>query len=319
MTEDRKQKTENRMQMLAIKVIGLFIALLYITLPVYAQDKYTGITSANFLKLDVGARQAAMGGAFVGAGDDANTINYNPAGLVQIGTISLTAMHNQWFQSIKYEYLGYAQKVWWGGIIGGSLVYFHMGDMQGSRFSQGGGYEKAGDFTAWDSWLTFSYAHPLSDSLSIGTNLKIIYEKIESEDATTLAFDLGTFYKTPIDNLSFGLCLQNLGSGLKFIQDKSDLPMNLKGGASVKLLDEHLLIALDVNKPIDNDVNLRLGLEYWLIDAFALRVGYRTDLDIGSGFSGGAGLKIMNYEIDYGFAPYGKLGDTHRISISMKF
>lgn len=293
----------------------IIMSLIVTSGSVYAQDKYTGITSANFLKLDVGARQAAMAGAFGSVADDVYAINYNPAGLVQAGTISLTAMHNQRFQSIKYEYLAYAQKVWWGGVIGGSLGYFHMGDIKGSLV----GNKPAPDFTASDSCLTLSYTHPWSDRFSIGTNLKIIYEKIESEDAATVAFDLGTFYKTPIDNLSFGLCLQNLGSGLKFIRDKSDLPMNLKAGASVKLLDEHLLMALEANKPIDNKVNLRFGLEYWLIDAFALRAGYRTDLDVGSGFSGGVGLKVLNYQIDYGFVPYGKLGDTHRISLSMEF
>ncbi|MDI6735640.1 MAG: PorV/PorQ family protein [bacterium] len=298
-------------------VVG--INLVVISMPVYAQDEYTGITSANFLKLDVGARQAAMAGAFVGVADDVNTINYNPAGLVQAGTISLTAMHNQWLQSIKYEYLGYAQRMWWDGVIGGSLAYLHMGDIPGSRFSPGGGYEKADDFTAYDACLTFSYAQPWSDGLSIGANFKIIYEKIEKENASTIAFDLGAFYKTPIDNLSFGLCLQNLGSGLKFIKEKSDLPMNLKGGVSAKLLDERLLIALDANKPIDNKINGRLGFEYWLIDTFAIRAGYRTDVDIGSGFSGGIGLKLMNYQIDYGFAPYDELGDTHRISLRMDF
>jgi long-subunit fatty acid transport protein len=302
-----------------LNTIFIIISFIVISLPAYAQDKYTGITSANFLKLEVGARQGAMAGAFAGIADDVYTINYNPAGLIQIGTISLTAMHNQWFQSIKYEYLGYAQKVWWGGIIGGSLAYFHTGDIPGSRFSTSGVYERAGDFTAWDSCITLSYAHPWSDKLSIGLNFKIIYEKIETEAAATYAFDLGTFYKTPMDNLSFGLCIQNLGSGLKFIRDKADLPMNLKGGVSIKLLDEHLLIGLDGNKPIDNSLNLRLGLEYWLIDILALRAGYRTDVDIGSGFSGGFGLKIMNYQLDYGFAPYGELGDTHRISISMRF
>jgi len=311
--ENRKLKIENLIRLAIVISLGI------ITLPVYAQDKYTGVTSANFLKLDVGARQAAMAGAFAGVGNDLNTINYNPAGLVQLATTSLTAMHNQWFQSIKYENLGYAHKVWWGGIIGGSMVYFHTGDIQGSRFSQSGIYEKSADFNASDSCLTLSYAHPWSDRFSIGANFKIIYEKIEKEDAATVAFDLGTFYKTPIDNLSFGLCIQNLGSGLKFIQDKSDLPMNLKGGASVKLLDNHLLIALDVNKPIDNDVNLRLGLEYWLVDVLALRAGYRTDMDIGSGFSAGIGIKLMNYHIDYGFVSYGELGDTHRISFSMEF
>lgn len=293
------------------KLIIISAILVIIHIPVHAQNKYTGITSANFLKLDVGARPSAMGGAFVGAADDVNTINYNPAGLVQVGTISLTAMHNQWFQSIKYEYIGYAQKVWWGGVIGGSLVYYHMDDIKGSLV----GDRPASNFNAWSSCLTFSYAHPWSNRFSIGTNLKIIYEKIESEDATTIAFDLGTLYKTPLDNLSFGLCIQNLGSGLRFMQDEFDLPINLKGGVSIKLLDGQLLFTLDANKPIDNDVNLRCGLEYWLIKGFALRAGYRTDVDIGSGFSGGIGLKFRDYQIDCSFGSYGELGNTYRISI----
>jgi len=50
----------------------------------------------------------------------------------------------------------------------------------------------------------------------------------------------------------------------------------------------------------------------------ALRVGYRTGSDV-DGFSGlraGLGLSLHGIGVDYAFAPYGKLGASHRISIS---
>ena len=49
-----------------------------------------------------------------------------------------------------------------------------------------------------------------------------------------------------------------------------------------------------------------------------VRVGYRTGSDV-DGFSGlraGLGLSLHGIGVDYALAPYGKLGASHRISIS---
>ncbi len=50
----------------------------------YFNKEAIGTTSADFLNLPIGARAAAMGGAYTAISEDASGIFWNPAGLVQI-------------------------------------------------------------------------------------------------------------------------------------------------------------------------------------------------------------------------------------------
>jgi hypothetical protein len=64
----------------------------------------------NFLKLGVGARPSALGGAFVAVGGDVNSMYYNPAGLVKIMESQMTVMYNHWFQGVTQHHLGLASQ-----------------------------------------------------------------------------------------------------------------------------------------------------------------------------------------------------------------
>ena len=59
-----------------------------------------------FLKMDVTARAFAMGGAFIGLSDDASTLYYNPAGLMNLKAMEVVASHNMYLADIQYSYLG---------------------------------------------------------------------------------------------------------------------------------------------------------------------------------------------------------------------
>ena len=50
-----------------------------------------------------------------------------------------------------------------------------------------------------------------------------------------------------------------------------------------------------------------------------LRGESKTNQDIGEGITAGIGLKMGKTSIDYAYVPYGDLGDTHRISLGMRF
>lgn len=130
-------------------------------------------------------------------------------------------------------------------------------------------------------------------------------------------------YDTPIPKLSAGLVIQNIGTKIKFMSEGDPLPLNIKLGGVYKLLkDDTLTLALDVNKPIDNEINLHIGGEYWATDMIVLRLGYKTttvgNLGALSGLSMGLGFKWLRYGIDYAWVPYGDLGNTHRFSLSAK-
>ena len=60
--------------------------LVLLTVPAQSAIKKVGQTGLQFLKVDVGARAAAMGGAYNMVGDDAGAIFYNPAGIGKVST-----------------------------------------------------------------------------------------------------------------------------------------------------------------------------------------------------------------------------------------
>ena len=69
--------------MTAKRIISLLVVSAIVgtvVTPSSAQDvSKVGTTAADFLNIDVGPRAMAMGGAFVGAADDASAMYWNPA------------------------------------------------------------------------------------------------------------------------------------------------------------------------------------------------------------------------------------------------
>ena len=72
--------------------------------------------------------------------------------------------------------------------------------------------------------------------------------------------------------------------------------------------------------PIDDTPSLSVGGEYAIMGVFALRTGYKTGSDLGAaaGLRAGCGFILPRIGLDYAFAPYGELGDSHRVSLLVK-
>jgi hypothetical protein len=80
--------------------------------------------------------------------------------------------------------------------------------------------------------------------------------------------------------------------------------------------------------PRDNKINFHTGIEYYLFDVIALRVGYKSEVsnnklgkfkNIPEGLTTGLGIRLGNIQFDYAYVPYGDLGNTHRISLLIRF
>src|SRR5579864_5665137 len=69
-----------------------------------------GTTTANFLKLGVGARAEAMGEAYTAVADDATALHWNPAGITRVAPDggSIAFMHAPYIESTYYDYGGFA-------------------------------------------------------------------------------------------------------------------------------------------------------------------------------------------------------------------
>lgn len=281
------------------------ILLLVFTLSSYAAGP--GTTAANFLKIGVGARAAALGDAFTVIVNDSTSLYWNPAGLARVKERQLSAAYNMWFAGINQGYLSIGLPVA-RGVVAGGINYIDMGDLEGrDEAGNSTGFFKASAFN-----FHLGYAQRARENLIWGISAGLIEDTIADDIKSAYAANFGLLLKSG-EALSLGLALQNIGGKL----GSDPLPFTVKIGMA--LAWEPLTLVLDIAKPADNDVYYGAGVEWWIWDGIALRVGYKTNQDIGSGLTAGLGFKGGKIEFDYAYVPYGDLGNIHKVSVGMSF
>ncbi|MCB4757374.1 MAG: PorV/PorQ family protein [Elusimicrobia bacterium] len=312
--------------------VFLFICLsfyLFTFLPDVSADfrKSVGTSGAQFLKLGVNARAIAMGEAYSAVTDGADAIYWNPAGLYRIENKSFSLMHAVYLQNIYFDFASYAQRIGNAGTFALGVQYLNAGSIdQTDELGTNVGAFKPSDLSISVGWAKkfHEIGNDNIDSI-IGITGKFIRSRI-IETADAGAVDLGVNWNL-FEKwwLSFGI--QNLGSAIKFKEESDTLPVNVRLGSSYQVF-RPFLVALDMNIPRDNNVNVGIGTEYKAMISqegwFAARCGYnsRTTSDISkeiSSVSAGAGLGWKGYSIDLAWVPFGQLGSAYRISLSSKF
>lgn len=279
---------------------------------VYAESGQAGAAGA-YLRMGTGARALGMGGAYVAICDDAYATYWNPAGLTQIRDHQVGSMYAIMTLGRKYNFLNYTQGLGkdWG--LGISLVNFGIAEIE-ERDAQG---NLIGEFEDSQNAYYFSLAKSLKESLSLGINIKYLTHELLDNKATGFGLDAGILFKLT-KTLSLGFVLQDIGSKIKWDtpsghEDK--FPLNIRGGAALKLLKDKLILATDLEKNETQSVKFHAGAEYWITKTFAVRAGY-DDHEL----TAGASFKTPHFRFDYAFCA-NKLqeGNTHRISVLFSF
>jgi hypothetical protein len=305
--------------------LGTGLILLLLTAPLWGTNSNVGTTAYPFLKIGVGSRANAMGGAFVGLSDDESALHFNPAGLLQLKNRHFITYYNNYISDIQSGFVGYIHPHTEKVTLGLSINYFNYGKMEETD-EQG---NRLGSFSASDLCFAFSYAKKIKPKLDFGANFKFILENESAQGHTSdaLALDLGGFYQHTDERTRLGAVVQNLGFQLKGFTEshKDPLPTVIKLGISHSLKEIPLLIVGDLSFPFDNDIFFSLGGELTYFQPLFLRVGwtsfgenYKTDSDKDkwAGLSLGFGVHWRKYKFDYAFSSYADLGGIHRITIA---
>tara|TARA_B100000427_G_scaffold328808_1_gene342874 strand:- start:21 stop:956 length:936 start_codon:yes stop_codon:yes gene_type:complete len=290
-----------------MRVKNTILSLILISQIAFAQ----GEAGSLFLTINPGARSNAMGEAQIGVSNDAYATYYNPAGLVNIGSKEFSFMHTNYLPNLvddmSFDFLTFATPFKEGSSIGGHFTYLNLGD----QMSMDESGNELGTFSSYMYALNLSYARLLNDNSSWGINGKYFYQElavINSVDASSsnFALDLGYFRNNVFNNpdLKFGAVLANLGPGVSFGEGEEDpLPTRLGLGISMLVFEEKALIATDLNYELnDKSFVLNLGLEYYLVENFALRAGLINDPsgDLSYTTLGvGADLGAIGFDISY--------------------
>lgn len=288
--------------------------------PATAINPNAGTTGFNFLKIGVGTRAAALGGAYAAVSGNIEASAWNPAGLFGLDERTAALAYNSYFLDSQAGFASIAVPK--GSRVHAlSVQYVSHGDLLHTDLEG----RDLGTFSATDLAAYLSIAQQLGpDWLAIGANLKAVYSNMAEFSADAYLADLGLLVRAPIAGTTLGAAIANLG----FVRSgytagfKDSLPVHIRLGAAHRLahLPVPALLVADFNLPNDNDSYLAFGLEVQLAEGLYIRPGYSTQ-QIGSqdeepvGLSAGAGLAMRRYAVDYAYSSLPDLGQVHRVSI----
>ncbi len=283
-----------------------------------------GVRGASFLKIGSGSRAIGMGEANTAVVDDAYASNWNPAALIRLSRAEIAFTHQNSFQDVSQQNLNVA---WPLSPRTGIGVYTIRQSVEGfSSFDAAGNSE--GSVDASDAAYAGAFGTRINRTLSLGGGLKWVRSNLGPSSASTYAFDLGLLMRFPLAAyrgtgrvFSFGAAIQNLGPGLEYDQEKTGLPQTtrLGFGYEAPFHQNRWTLAADYNFSPDSQTYWTLGQEFWLGHLLALRAGYRSGQDEGSGIRAGIGIGVRSFQFSYSLSPFGFLGESHRFGVSFQF
>jgi hypothetical protein len=287
------------------RVMVASLALVMVLSAVVLAD---GIGAFSAFKNGIGARALAMGGAFVAVADDATATLWNPAGLAQLNDTRLAGMSTDLYGlGITHQYIGAVTTFANLGIGLG----WERASIDGQIIDEGG--VQGGTFTWVEQAIVGSLATNVLDVAMAGANVKYyLADNGLGDDASGFGFDLGLLVSLG-DMFVIGVNAMDLaGSTLTWDGGATDVISGLyKAGLAMKLADDRLVLAADVDFDGSALGDTHVGVEFQVIDELALRGGVvLTDNFQDYYFAVGAGINVAGLYVDAAYILEETLGNT---------
>jgi len=297
------------------KLFLLVVSILLVCSVVYASD----VANRGFqiFKVDVDAALSGQGSAGIASSGNASIMWSNPA------AVNLSRNSNFTFSHLSYIFdlsLNNATISFNKGncSFGFGLTFLNYGSITKTDISG----QTIGEYHPTDLIGIVNYSRRISPSLYLGSNLKLAYEKIDTETAFGIGADIGLVYDSLIKNLNLAFTIQNLGTSSEMKNKSIELPSLLKLGTSYNFninAQTSAALVADLVHYFDVDTKLNTGLTFSFENSIYTRLGYKFNYDV-QDVTLGLGIKINKYAFNYSFVPYqNELGNSHIISLSRQF
>lgn len=331
-------------------ILCLCVAIVLFTTTAFAGDSFSkvGTAGAQFLKMGVGARYAAIGEASVAMADDGYALYWNPAGLASLAKSHVEFTNIGWVDGVNLNYIAYVRPTAIGS-FGVSVTAMTSGNMEITTVDQPDGTGRM--FSTSSYAVALGYARQMTEYFSFGLSAKYVSERISEEHASGIAFDFGTLLRPGYKNLRIGMNISNLGPQLKFggpelnfrynpapdnsSYDKSEgvlsvdpyeLPLIFRIGAAYDLQysqNSRLTFSVEARDPSDARQQGSIGTEVSFYNTFFLRGGWKINYDE-ERLSLGGGLSVKAWQnsdlsVNYAWADFGRLETVHRFSFGFTF
>ncbi len=304
------------------------ILYIFLILLIFLNLKAEGGQAFAFLKNNFGVRAAGMGGSFVSISDDVSCIYYNPAGLLNLNDLELTAETQvlSLGRSLNYVALGKPfeiNKTFYA--TGFSWINYSSGSDIEERKTNS--FEPESKFSDGANIFVFSTAAKLMKNFYIGGSFKFLFQNIKDVKGSGIGFDFGVALKI-FDNLNAGFTLQNISTNINWNSNSriETVQQYFLSGISYEFLNLFGLNKFDLISGVDiiyagpDHFKLKTGCEL-LIDKFiAIRVGFNDTLTVGLGIKI-TPTEIFSVKIDYSFSRDLILTNefNHRIGITFDY
>lgn len=325
-------------------ILGL--CLLFITHLQSSERRKIAQTGFQFLSVTSDARAAAMGGAVNTIKMGSSSLFFNPALMAEMSSfIDLSFSKNQWIADIDHLTASLALKPSGGkyGVLGFSVQQTNYGDLQGTRVAENEqGYAETGLFNPTASAFGLGYAKQITAMFSVGGQIKTAYQNLGnavlpvaesdsltedvSNDLTPMSLDFGTYFKTGIKSLVFGMSVKHFSKEVKYAQEGFQLPLVFTLGISMNLIDlwdeeselHKLWCSIDATHYRSHAEQLLIGVDYSFMDLLNLRGGLVSGNDEDK-FSFGFGVSHFGAAFDFAYTPFGVFGDIKRMTVRFCF
>jgi len=268
-----------------------------------AAAEAAGGRAGAFLEMFPGARPAGMGSAFTAVADDANAVHFNPGGLYQV---------DGWMAGVAYGVMSMDRSLSCASLVnarepvgsfGLSATVLGVSDIDG-RDDFG---NPVGSFSDTEISLAGAYAKQLLEHLGIGSAVKYVSHYLDESRGNGLGFDAGLhsrfdFNDGLLRSLRLGATARNLGMSIRWDTTSShmdEVPVVLSAGVALDFAlgtDTSLLLLADGSRTEDTEVEVRVGCEVMVGQAFIVRTGRaREELTFGASFS------IGTFNFDYAY------------------
>ena len=242
-----------------------------------------------------GGRSVALGGGGVAAPLDTWSAFTNPGTLATLPSRSLALMYAPQQFGLPELARGAFSYVEPTGI--GTFA------LSGTRFG----------FTLYrEVEFRLSFGTPITPAFSVGASVDYYHLTIEHYgSASTFGLDVGMVLSVT-DEVRWGFAAMNINAPT-LGEEKEKLPQVFSTGVSYQPFPEAAIV-IDIVKELQFPAELRVGVEYTVLDLIALRGGTSSDPSL---LCAGVGLHYSLLQLDYAFTNHVDLGATHQVSLSV--
>lgn len=304
-----------------VRVFGvvLFVCCMCCGITVERYIANPGKSALAYLHLPLSARYASLGGAVISAdGEDVGFCFMNPA---------LTGLNEGVVITASMSRLTLDRRHYFGGLtIPFSEYHFagcgwvHYGVYGIERRDINGIFE--GSFADQENTFSLWYCGGDTSIILGGISLNYHGQVLDSAKANGFSVRLGGYYR-PLKVVKVGLVVHDLGFKMKWSTGNEDpLAPGVRIGSSISPYRDgwknSVNLLSDLDWVIGNFPQGHWGVEGWVMDILAIRIGAEAPNPVQIGF--GIGIHFSHFYFDYCYVYHeSEMGDSHLGTISCVF